>query len=186
MTEAQIFRLHASKQALFRAAIFTPLNRHFADFQARSASDPGKGRDVAAAYIGELQEFMARHARMFLSLLVTNAYSPEASAGIDALDGLQDYFRQGEAMSQRRLGENPRWRPSSWCASPLPPCWRTRCSVSGFSPPAWRLTTRSGTRSPPSSFRGSRRTARSDVSADGHAGPQLASLRRWSSALLAG
>ncbi len=107
VTEAQIFRLHASKQALFRAAIFTPLNRHFADFQARSASDPGKGRDVAAAYIGELQEFMARHARMFLSLLVTNAYSPEASAGIDALDGLQDYFRQGEAMSQRRLGENP-------------------------------------------------------------------------------
>ena len=110
VTEAQIFRFHDSKQALFRAAIFTPLNRHFADFQARTAG-AGEGKDVARAYIGELLDFMASHSKMFLSLAVANAYSPEASGGIEALDGLQDYFRKGEAMSQARVGDAPRIAP---------------------------------------------------------------------------
>jgi AcrR family transcriptional regulator len=110
VTEAQIFRFHDSKQALFRAAIFTPLNRHFADFQARTAG-AGEGKDVARAYIGELLDFMGSHSKMFLSLAVANAYSPEASGGIEALDGLQDYFRKGEAMSQARVGDAPRIAP---------------------------------------------------------------------------
>lgn len=112
VTEAQIFRFHESKQALFRAAIFTPLNRHFADFQARTADGGGlEGKDVARAYIGELLDFMASHSKMFLSLVVANAYSPDATGGIDALDGLQDYFRKGEAMSQARVGDAPRIAP---------------------------------------------------------------------------
>lgn len=112
VTEAQIFRFHESKQALFRAAIFTPLNRHFADFQARTAGGGAlEGKEVARAYIGELLDFMASHSKMFLSLVVANAYSPDATKGIDALDGLQDYFRKGEAMSQARVGENPRIAP---------------------------------------------------------------------------
>jgi AcrR family transcriptional regulator len=114
VTEAQIFRFHASKQDLFRAAIFTPLNRHFADFQARTVADPEAGRDghdLARAYIGELQEFMARHSRMFLSLVVANAYSPGATGGIDALDGLQAYFDKGKAMMTARVGESPRVSP---------------------------------------------------------------------------
>ncbi|EJL31315.1 TetR/AcrR family transcriptional regulator [Novosphingobium sp. AP12] len=114
VTEAQIFRFHASKQDLFRAAIFTPLNRHFADFQARTVADPEAGRDghdLARAYIGELQEFMSRHSRMFLSLVVANAYSPGATGGIDALDGLQAYFDKGKAMMTARVGETPRVSP---------------------------------------------------------------------------
>ncbi|MFC0203713.1 TetR/AcrR family transcriptional regulator [Novosphingobium soli] len=107
VTEAQIFRLHASKQDLFRAAIFTPLNRHFAAFQARSSTASGEGRDLARAYIGELLDFMAGHSRMFLSLVVAHAYSPEATGGIDALDGLQDYFGKGEAMSRARIEGDP-------------------------------------------------------------------------------
>ncbi|HUD28982.1 MAG TPA: TetR/AcrR family transcriptional regulator, partial [Novosphingobium sp.] len=114
VTEAQIFRFHASKQELFRAAIFTPLNRHFADFQARTVADPGAdrdGHDLARDYIGELQDFMARHSRMFLSLVVANAYSPEATGGIDALDGLQAYFDKGKAMMAARVGDAPRVSP---------------------------------------------------------------------------
>lgn len=114
VTEAQIFRFHASKQDLFRAAIFTPLNRHFADFQARTvAAGPGEGdgKDLARGYIGELQDFMARHSRMFLSLVVANAYSPGATRGIDALDGLQAYFDKGQAMMTARVGETPRVSP---------------------------------------------------------------------------
>ncbi|WP_245892287.1 TetR family transcriptional regulator [Novosphingobium guangzhouense] len=114
VTEAQIFRFHESKQALFHAAIFTPLNRHFADFQARTAGagmDVSEGRDVARAYIGELLDFMASHSKMFLSLAVANAYSPEATGGIEALDGLQAYFRKGEAMSHARVGDASRIAP---------------------------------------------------------------------------
>ncbi|WP_404480739.1 TetR/AcrR family transcriptional regulator [Novosphingobium sp. BL-52-GroH] len=114
VTEAQIFRFHASKQDLFQAAIFTPLNRHFADFQARTGFDPASardGKDLARAYIGELQDFMARHSRMFLSLVVANAYSPEATGGIDALDGLKAYFDKGKAMMSARVGGQPRVSP---------------------------------------------------------------------------
>lgn len=111
VTEAQIFRFHASKQDLFRAAIFTPLNRHFADFQARSVADleSGKaGKDLARAYIGELQDFMASHSRMFMSLIVANTYSPEAADAISDLDGLQAYFEKGKAMMSARIeGDAP-------------------------------------------------------------------------------
>ena len=106
VTEAQIFRFHPSKQALFRAAIFTPLNRHFADFQARSVADLGSGRDrkdLARAYIRELQDFMASHSRMFMSLVVANAYSPEETGAIAELEGLQAYFEKGKAMMDARI-----------------------------------------------------------------------------------
>lgn len=114
VTEAQIFRFHASKQDLFRAAIFTPLNRHFADFQARNAPDPTdehSGRELAHKYIGELQDFMASHSRMFMSLVVANAYSPDSTDGIAELQGLQAYFEQGKAMMRARVGETPRVSP---------------------------------------------------------------------------
>lgn len=109
VTEAQIFRFHPSKQELFRAAIFTPLNRHFADFQARSVAGMGSGRDpkdLARAYIGELQDFMASHSRMFMSLMVATAYSPDAAGAIAELDGLQSYFEKGKAMMNARLGRD--------------------------------------------------------------------------------
>ncbi|MCT2401685.1 TetR/AcrR family transcriptional regulator [Novosphingobium mangrovi (ex Huang et al. 2023)] len=107
VTEAQIFRFHASKQDLFRAAIFTPLNRHFADFQARSVADLGSGREskeLAREYIRELQDFMARHSRMFMSLIVATAYSPDATGAISELDGLQAYFEKGKALMSARVG----------------------------------------------------------------------------------
>lgn len=107
VTEAQIFRFHPSKQDLFRAAIFTPLNRHFADFQSRSVADLGKGRegrDLAREYIRELQDFMARHSSMFMSLIVASAYSPDATGGITELEGLQAYFEKGKAMMSARMG----------------------------------------------------------------------------------
>ena len=109
VTEAQIFRFHPSKQDLFRAAIFTPLNRHFADFQSRSVADLGKGRegrDLAREYIGELQDFMARHSSMFMSLIVASAYSPDATGGITELEGLQAYFEKGKAMMSARTSKD--------------------------------------------------------------------------------
>ena len=111
VTEAQIFRFHASKQDLFRAAIFTPLNRHFAEFQERNGSDIAgqrPGYELAREYIGELQDFMANHSRMFMSLIVANTYSPESTDGMAELEGLQAYFEQGRSMMESRSGNKPK------------------------------------------------------------------------------
>ena len=105
VTEAQIFRLFGSKHELFQAAIFEPLNRHFADFHARhdtSGADAGSMRELARRYIAELQDFMAQHSRMLMSLIVASAYSPEAKGSVGELEGLNAYFAGGtRAMAGR-------------------------------------------------------------------------------------
>ncbi len=107
VTEAQIFRYFASKAALFRAAIFAPLNSHFADFQARQrdAGEGGSFRDGARTYISELQAFIAQHSRMLQSLVVAQAYDRRATGGVEGLEGLGDYFARGAAMMAQRLGD---------------------------------------------------------------------------------
>jgi len=115
VTEAQIFRFYASKQDLFRAAIFKPLNRHFADFEARTGmrgeADPGSGHELARAYIGELLDFMADHSGMFMSLIVANAYSPDASGLVSEMEGLSAYFERGKTMMHKRSGGNLKVSP---------------------------------------------------------------------------
>lgn len=110
VTEAQIFRLYESKQDLFRAAIFGPLNDHFGRFMSEAASAED-GRQVARAYIVELQDFMARHSRMLMSLIVASAYSPDAAGSVADMKGLQTYFSRGAAMMTQRLSDNPKVAP---------------------------------------------------------------------------
>lgn len=105
VTEAQIFRCFTSKGDLFRRAIFEPLNRHFADFQARQreiASDAVAYREGARRYIAELQEFIGEHSGMLLSLLVAKAYAQDPTEGGAGLQGLREYFDRGAAMMRRR------------------------------------------------------------------------------------
>jgi AcrR family transcriptional regulator len=107
VTEAQIFRFYESKQALFRAAIFTPLNRHFAAFHAANVALPGDSgsmREMARRYIGELQDFIEQHSGMLMSLIVASAYSPGSTDGVGELEGLRAYFDQGAAVMARRVG----------------------------------------------------------------------------------
>lgn len=114
VTEAQIFRYHASKQDLFRAAIFIPLNRHFLDFQSRLAAGStsgSTGKELAHEYIGELQDFISKHSRMFLSFLVANIYSPESVGSIEGFDGLQAYFEKGKNLTSVRSGDQPKVSP---------------------------------------------------------------------------
>lgn len=99
-TEAQIFRLWGSKQELFRAAIFTPLNRHFDEFQSRFAVEAGGAesrRELARRYIRELQDFCSENSAMLMSLIVAAAYSPDATGGPDEIEGLRAYFGRGAA-----------------------------------------------------------------------------------------
>jgi AcrR family transcriptional regulator len=83
VTEAQIFRFFGSKQELFRAAIFKPLNRHFMEFHAANRAEPGdmqSMRETARRYICELQDFMEQHSRMFMSRIGAAARRQTRSA----------------------------------------------------------------------------------------------------------
>ena len=107
-TEAQIFRMFDSKAELFRAAIFDALNGHFVEFQAKVSAAPQDGtayRDQAELYITELRDFITRHSRMLMSLIVTKSYMPEPWGGLNELDGLQDYFERGASMMKARTDE---------------------------------------------------------------------------------
>lgn len=102
VTEAQIFRLHSSKQSLFRAAIFGPLNEHFTRFMANEAATGDDNRQVARTYISELSDFMAEHSQMLMSLIVASAYSPDESDKVTDMEGLRAYFDQGATMMRKR------------------------------------------------------------------------------------
>ncbi len=107
VTEAQIFRMFGSKRELFQAAIFAPLNRHFQDFQARHPRHSGAAPEALAQdYITELQDFIGRHSRMLMSLIVASAYSPGTTEGVGEMDGLRAYFERGAAMMTQRVGND--------------------------------------------------------------------------------
>ncbi len=113
VTEAQIFRYFTSKADLYRTAIFEPLNRHFADFQARqqaNVEDVSK-REGARRYITELQEFIGQHSGMLMSLVVAKAYAQDPTEGGSGLDGLREYFDRGAAMMRKRSSGEPKVAP---------------------------------------------------------------------------
>lgn len=114
VTEAQIFRCFASKADLFRTAIFDPLNRHFADFQARqraAADRPLSVREGAREYITELQDFIGQHSGMLMSLVVAKAHAQDPTEGGTGLDGLLEYFDRGAAMMRKRVGDGQKVPP---------------------------------------------------------------------------
>lgn len=106
VTEAQLFRYFPSKAALYREAVFTPLNEHLTRFMARQAGDFEKTdtlRDKARDYTVELQDFLDEQGKMLLSLLVAQAYAPSQSPGVDEIAGLEAYFDRGAALHAGRL-----------------------------------------------------------------------------------
>ncbi|GGC15945.1 hypothetical protein GCM10011494_38550 [Novosphingobium endophyticum] len=110
-TEAQLFRYFQSKNDLFRAAIFEPLNTHFCDFMASTldVDDNAKSlREREQAYITELQRFMREHSRHLMSLIVAETHGARDLDGFSAIPGLEEYFARGAAMMRSRYqGEPP-------------------------------------------------------------------------------
>lgn len=105
VTEAQLFRYFGTKAALFREAVFEPLNRHFDGFDARypaTALQPDEWRAAAKLYIGELQQFIGEHSKMLLALLFAQTYAPASMQGRNETDSLQSYFERGAALSAKR------------------------------------------------------------------------------------
>lgn len=113
-TEAQLFRYFPTKGALFRAAMVEPLGAHFQRFMARTmAPDAGGGalERQAGDYIAELQDFISKHERMFLSLVAAEAYPAGDVEGLDGIDALHDYFARGAATMQARTGGDAKIAP---------------------------------------------------------------------------
>jgi AcrR family transcriptional regulator len=107
VTEAQIFRYFASKAELFEAAVFEPLNRSFAEFNAvmlKGGAERENLREGAPAYITALQDFMERHSKALMTLVVARAYEKAAGQDHAIGDDLSEYFEIGAATMRERLG----------------------------------------------------------------------------------
>lgn len=114
VTEAQLFRYFDSKAALFREAVFEPLNRHFSEFNARHPTDTAGAvgvRDQATLYIAELQDFLDQHAKLLMSLEVARRFSSDSVGDVGEIESLRHYFQRGAEMMSHRVGKDPRVDP---------------------------------------------------------------------------
>ncbi len=115
VTEAQLFRYFPSKSDLFRNAVFEPLNEHFSIFIEQHLSKQEEGasfREVERLYTAEFQQFLDKNARLLLSALVAETYSPDHNTGLGGIDSLQTYFERAAAMMSKRLGDDAELDPA--------------------------------------------------------------------------
>ncbi|MET0364408.1 MAG: TetR/AcrR family transcriptional regulator [Sphingobium sp.] len=114
VTEAQLFRLFGSKEALFKAAIFQPLNEHFSRFLSDEMVAVGKTGSVRTSshhYIDALQDFMEDNARVLMSMVVASAYSQDSRQQVSEMEGLRAYFDRGAELMARRVGKDAKVDP---------------------------------------------------------------------------
>lgn len=114
VAEALIFSNFGSKAKLFHDSIFKPLNRHFLEFCATHLVDAGdteKRLEDTREYILELRQFIARHSRMFSSLVAAQMYTSDNVRGLSEIEGLHDYFARASAVNRKRLTGKPRIDP---------------------------------------------------------------------------
>lgn len=114
VTEAQLFRCFSSKADLFHAAVFDPLSEHLQRFLAAQITDASDVKDVqdkSRLYISELQDFLAEHSDLWLSLLAAQRYARDDVESVSRIDGLQTYFERGAATQRTRIKGKPVVRP---------------------------------------------------------------------------
>ena len=112
-TETQIFRYFSSKAELFREAIQRPLDSHLQNFMSNVSTASGDAPLEAQAktYIAELQDFIAEHQRMFLSLIMAETGKSGEVQGMAAVDALHDYFARGAEVVRGRTGGTDKLPP---------------------------------------------------------------------------
>lgn len=102
VTEALLFKHFGSKSQLFKATVFGPLSQLFDQFLQQHDSartDPLRRREDSLNYIGQIQDLIASHPRMFLSLLFAQAYKSSEVEGLADISALHDYFSRSADMA---------------------------------------------------------------------------------------
>lgn len=113
VAEALIFTHFGSKANLFRKAVFKPLDDHFSTFVATHAvadEDVAEHKKESRAFVSDLASFVRRHAGMFKSLVVNEAYANDGDAS-SGLHGLQDYFDKMSALEDHWQARHQRIPP---------------------------------------------------------------------------
>ncbi len=112
VAEWLIFNHFGSKAKLFHDSIFKPLNQQFLDFCATRLADTEDARqETARKYILELQQFIAGHSKMLMSLLFAQMYEFDKVEGLSQVDGLHEYFSRAAAMAMNRVTGKPKVDP---------------------------------------------------------------------------
>lgn len=114
VAEALLFNHFGSKAQLFQDTIFKPLSQHFEAFLADhpfAPDDPDRRRMDSLEYIGELQEFIASHPRMLLSLVFAQCYKSGGVDGLAQVQGLHDFFERSAKLAAANFKEEPVFDP---------------------------------------------------------------------------
>lgn len=114
VTEALIFNHFGSKAQLFRKTIFKMLDHHFNEFVSTHPTEPTDEklwREGSREYIDALQDFIADHAGMFLSLVFAQSYKTGDVEGVAGIKGLQDYFDRMVDLAEGSLTGTPQVAP---------------------------------------------------------------------------
>jgi AcrR family transcriptional regulator len=108
VTEPQIFNHFGSKAQLFHDAVFKPLDQHFIGFCDSHVAEDAEGRRFQTRqYILELKQFIERHSKVLISLVVAQAYNCDGVRGVGEIEGLNDYFDRSAALGSSLIPGKP-------------------------------------------------------------------------------
>lgn len=105
VVEPLLFKYFGSKANLFQRAIFDNLDRHYSRFietHRFEGDDPARWVEQTKEYIGQQQDFLRDNSRMFMSLIIHEAFDAEGVEGIDGLNGLQEFLDKMSGYAEAR------------------------------------------------------------------------------------
>lgn len=105
VVEPLLFKYFGSKANLFQRAIFDNLDRHYNRFietHRFEGDDPARWVEQTKDYIGQQQDFLRENSRMFMSLIIHEAFDAEGVEGIDGLNGLQEFLDKMSTFAEAR------------------------------------------------------------------------------------
>jgi AcrR family transcriptional regulator len=114
VAEPLIFSNFGSKSNLFHASIFRPLNKHLEDFRATHWAHTAKTekvrRELTRKYILELEQFIEKHSRKFISLFFEQTYY-NTDNGLHNIEGIQDYLSYAASIQTTGRDGEPKIDP---------------------------------------------------------------------------
>jgi AcrR family transcriptional regulator len=105
VVEPLLFKYFGSKANLFQRAIYDTLDRNYTSFTASHVfdiKDKESWIEQSKEYIGQQQDFLRENSRMFMSLILNEAFESEDLEGVDGLSGLQAFLDKMSTFAEKR------------------------------------------------------------------------------------